>query len=196
MKVRKRGIVIPDLHYPLEDKAAVNCVVKAVEMIKLENGEVAGLWKSYLPGLVNWVLQMDTKNMREYLLDTYEKVGHLKSVRNSILLTSNNFNAIKNSFINLMTTSPGEKILSPTFGISFEVKSAVIVIESPVESPICISPPRVKSPRMLELPNTFSSPNDPVEEVSPIKLPEMVNEPVSLGFNCLLSSKAIFFLFL
>ena len=59
-------------------------------MIKLENGEVAGLWKSYLPGLVNWVLRMSTKEMREYLLDTYEKVDHLKAVRNSILLTSNN----------------------------------------------------------------------------------------------------------
>ena len=28
--------------------------------------------------------------MREYLLDTYEKVDHLRTVRNSILLTSNN----------------------------------------------------------------------------------------------------------
>jgi len=63
---------------------------EAVEMIKLENGEVNGLWKSYLPGLVNWVLEMDTKKMREYLLDTYEKVDHLRTVRNAILLTSNN----------------------------------------------------------------------------------------------------------
>ena len=59
-------------------------------MIKLENGQVNGLWKSYLPGLVNWVLEMDTNKMREYLLDTYEKVDHLRTVRNSILLTSNN----------------------------------------------------------------------------------------------------------
>ena len=63
---------------------------QAVEMVKLENGEVNGLWKSYLPGLVNWVLEMDSKDMREYLLDTYEKVHHLKGVRNNILLTSNN----------------------------------------------------------------------------------------------------------
>ena len=28
---------------------------------------------------------MDSKDMREYLLDTYEKVDHLKAVRNSIL---------------------------------------------------------------------------------------------------------------
>jgi len=74
-----------EFNRPLWDKNS-----EAVEMIKLENGEVKGLWKSYLPGLVNWVLKMDTKSMREYLLDTYEKVDHLKSVRNSILLTSNN----------------------------------------------------------------------------------------------------------
>ena len=74
-----------EFNRPLWDKNS-----QAVEMIKLENGEVNGLWKSYLPGLVNWVLEMDTKDMREYLLDTYEKVHHLKGVRNNILLTSNN----------------------------------------------------------------------------------------------------------
>lgn len=26
MKLKKRGIVIPDQHYPLEDRAAVECV--------------------------------------------------------------------------------------------------------------------------------------------------------------------------
>ena len=74
-----------EFNRPLWDKNS-----EAVEMIKLENGQVNGLWKSYLPGLVNWVLEMDTNKMREYLLDTYEKVDHLRSVRNSILLTSNN----------------------------------------------------------------------------------------------------------
>ena len=74
-----------EFNRPLWDKNS-----EAIEMIKLENGEVKGLWKSYLPGLVNWVLQMETKQMREYLLDTYEKVTHLKAVRNNILLTSNN----------------------------------------------------------------------------------------------------------
>ena len=38
-------------------------------MIKMENGVVKGLWKNYLPGLVNWVLQMSTQEMREYLLN-------------------------------------------------------------------------------------------------------------------------------
>jgi P4 family phage/plasmid primase-like protien len=74
-----------EFNRPLWDKNS-----EAVEMIKLENGQVNGLWKSYLPGLVNWVLEMETNKMREYLLDTYEKVDHLRTVRNSILLTSNN----------------------------------------------------------------------------------------------------------
>ena len=49
MKVQKRGIIIPDQHYPLEDKAAVNCVVKAIEKIKpdifVNLGDV-GEWES------------------------------------------------------------------------------------------------------------------------------------------------------
>ena len=35
MKLKNRGIIIPDQHYPLEDKAAVNCVVKAIQKIKM-----------------------------------------------------------------------------------------------------------------------------------------------------------------
>ena len=49
MKLKKRGIIIPDQHYPLEDKAAVNCVIKAIEMIKpdifVNLGDV-GEWES------------------------------------------------------------------------------------------------------------------------------------------------------
>ena len=74
-----------EFNRPLWDKNS-----EAKEMIKLENGVVKGLWKSYLPGLVNWVLGMTTQEMREYLLDTYEKVPSLKKVRNEILLNSNN----------------------------------------------------------------------------------------------------------
>ena len=74
-----------EFNRPLWDKNS-----EAKEMIKLENGVVKGLWKSYLPGLVNWVLSMTTQEMREYLLDTYEKVPSLKKVRNEILLNSNN----------------------------------------------------------------------------------------------------------
>ena len=74
-----------EFNRPLWDKNS-----EAKEMIKLENGVVKGLWKNYLPGLVNWVLEMKTEEMREYLLDTYEKVHSLKRVRNEILLNSNN----------------------------------------------------------------------------------------------------------
>lgn len=35
------------------------------------------------------------------------------------LLSDNNLAAIRNAFISLLTTSPGEKILNPTFGINF-----------------------------------------------------------------------------
>jgi len=74
-----------EFNRPLWDKNS-----EAKEMIKIESGIVKGLWKNYLPGLVNWVLAMKTEDMREYLLDTYEKVHSLKKVRNDILLTSNN----------------------------------------------------------------------------------------------------------
>jgi hypothetical protein len=34
LKLKKRGIVIPDQHYPLEDRAAVECVKKAILKVK------------------------------------------------------------------------------------------------------------------------------------------------------------------
>lgn len=74
-----------EFNRPLYDKSS-----EAKEMIKLDQGIVKGLWKNYLPGLVNWVLQMSEQEMREYLLDTYERVPSLKRVRNEILLNSNN----------------------------------------------------------------------------------------------------------
>ena len=49
MKLEKRGIVIPDQHYPLEDRAAVECVKKAILKIKpdvfVNLGDV-GEWES------------------------------------------------------------------------------------------------------------------------------------------------------
>lgn len=74
-----------EFNRPLYDKSS-----EAKEMIKLDQGIVKGLWKHYLPGLVNWVLQMSDDEMRQYLLDTYEIVPSLKRVRNEILLNSNN----------------------------------------------------------------------------------------------------------
>ena len=63
---------------------------EAKDMIKLESGYVSGVWKDYLSGLVNWVLEMDDQSMRQYLLDTNEMVPALRRVRNNILLNSNN----------------------------------------------------------------------------------------------------------
>ena len=63
---------------------------EAKDMIKIENGYISGLWKDYLSGLVNWVLEMDEQTMRQYLLDTTEMVPALRRVRNNILLNSNN----------------------------------------------------------------------------------------------------------
>ena len=62
----------------------------AKDMIKIDNGVISGVWRNYLPGLVNWVLQMSEVDMRRYLLDTQELVPALKKVRNTILLNSNN----------------------------------------------------------------------------------------------------------
>jgi P4 family phage/plasmid primase-like protien len=63
---------------------------EAKDMIKIQYGRVSGIWKDYLPGLVNWVLEMDEETMRQYLLDTNEMVPALRRVRNNILLNSNN----------------------------------------------------------------------------------------------------------
>lgn len=74
-----------EFNRPLYDRNS-----EAKEMIKLDNGIVKGMWRNYLPGLVNWVLAMSDQEMREYLLDTYEMVPSLRRVRNEILLNSNN----------------------------------------------------------------------------------------------------------
>jgi phage/plasmid-associated DNA primase len=63
---------------------------EAKDMIKIDKGSISGVWKDYLPGLVNWVLEMSEKDMRRYLLDTVEMVPALRRVRNNILLSSNN----------------------------------------------------------------------------------------------------------
>lgn len=46
--------------------------------------------------------------------DELLKKGQIQDIE-----TSNNLDAIRNAFISLLTTSPGEKILNPTFGINF-----------------------------------------------------------------------------
>ena len=74
-----------EFNRPLYNKSS-----EAKDMIKIDKGHVSGVWKDYLPGLVNWVLQMSEQDMRRYLLDTQELVPSLRKVRNNILLNSNN----------------------------------------------------------------------------------------------------------
>jgi putative DNA primase/helicase len=74
-----------EFNRPLYNKSS-----EAKDMIKIDKGRVSGLWKDYLPGLVNWVLAMSEQDMRRYLLDTQELVPSLRKVRNNILLNSNN----------------------------------------------------------------------------------------------------------
>jgi putative DNA primase/helicase len=74
-----------EFNRPLYDRNS-----EAKDMIKIEHGRVSGIWKDYLPGLVNWVMEMDEQTMRQYLLDTNEMVPALRRVRNNILLNSNN----------------------------------------------------------------------------------------------------------
>ena len=74
-----------EFNRPLYDRNS-----EAKDMIKIEHGRVSGIWKDYLPGLVNWVLEMDEQTMRQYLLDTNDMVPALRRVRNNILLNSNN----------------------------------------------------------------------------------------------------------
>ena len=81
--IRRRLTV--EFNRKLYDKSS-----QAKDMIKIEKGRVVGEWKTYLPGLINWVLEMSEKEMRRYLLDTYEAAPSLKKVRNTIMLTSNN----------------------------------------------------------------------------------------------------------
>ena len=81
--IRRRLTV--EFNRKLYDKSS-----EAKDMIKIEKGRVVGEWKNYLPGLINWVLEMNEKEMRRYLLDTYEAAPSLKRVRNTIMLTSNN----------------------------------------------------------------------------------------------------------
>ena len=49
MKLKERGIIVPDQHFPLQDDAAINCVVKAIKKVKpdvfVNLGDV-GEWES------------------------------------------------------------------------------------------------------------------------------------------------------
>lgn len=98
-----------EFNRPLYDKNS-----EAKDMIKIQDGYISGLWKDYLSGLVNWVLEMDEQTMRQYLLDTVEMVPALRRVRNNILLNSNNLIEWMQSEVVAAdhVTAVGKKILS------------------------------------------------------------------------------------
>ena len=49
-----------EFNRPLYDKSS-----EAKDMIKIDTGRVSGVWRNYLPGLVNWVLEMSDEDMRQ-----------------------------------------------------------------------------------------------------------------------------------
>jgi len=73
MKITKRGIVIPDQHFPIHSQPAVNCVLKAIELVKpdifINLGDV-GEWASVSP----WQYKGNRKRPPlEYVIPEVEK---------------------------------------------------------------------------------------------------------------------------
>jgi len=70
--VVKRAIVTPDKHFPYEDKPAINCLNKAIEIVKpdvyIDLGDV-GEWESFS----HWKWKRKKKPPLEYILPTLEK---------------------------------------------------------------------------------------------------------------------------
>ena len=73
MNITKRGIVIPDQHFPIHSQRAVNCVLKAMDIVKpdifVNLGDV-GEWRSVSP----WKYKGNRKRPPlEYVLPEVEK---------------------------------------------------------------------------------------------------------------------------
>ena len=73
MRIVKRGIVIPDQHFPIHSQEAVNCVLRAIEIVKpdifINLGDV-GEWESVSP----WKYKGNRKRPPlEYVLPEVEK---------------------------------------------------------------------------------------------------------------------------
>ena len=70
-KEHRRAIVIPDVHFPLQDDAAVNVVLKAIKMVKPNIfvclGDL-GEWKSVSP----WRYKRRKRPPLEFTLDELE----------------------------------------------------------------------------------------------------------------------------
>tara|TARA_R100001530_G_scaffold92851_1_gene64450 strand:+ start:52 stop:837 length:786 start_codon:yes stop_codon:yes gene_type:complete len=70
--VVKRAIVTPDKHFPYEDKAAINCLVKAIEIVKpdlyIDLGDV-GEWEAFS----HWKYKRRKTPPLEYLIEDFDK---------------------------------------------------------------------------------------------------------------------------
>jgi len=68
----KRAIIAPDTHFPLHDQAAVNCVLKAIKMVKpsifIHLGDL-GEWES----VSGWKYKRRKRPPLEYILPEIEK---------------------------------------------------------------------------------------------------------------------------
>jgi predicted phosphodiesterase len=82
MKIVRRGIVIPDQHFPIHSQEAVNCVLRAIELVKpdifINLGDV-GEWESVSP----WKYKGNRKRPPlEYVLPEVEK--EIKAVNDGL----------------------------------------------------------------------------------------------------------------
>ena len=111
--------------------------------------------------------------------DQIEKPDNLKDLK-----TATNFEAIKNSLINLITTFPGQKILNPEFGINFGdllflpvSKARAITIGESINNNVVGFEPRVKF-NVIEVIADIT--NQEYELNIEISIPEFDNNPLNL----------------
>ena len=111
--------------------------------------------------------------------DEIEKPDNLKDLK-----TATNFEAIKNSLINLITTFPGQKILNPEFGINFGdllflpvSKARAITIGEAINNNVVGFEPRVKF-NVIEVIADIT--NQEYELNIEISIPEFDNNPLNL----------------
>ena len=71
-EIIKRGIITPDKHFPLEDKAAIKCLIKAIEIVRpdtyVDLGDV-GEWSAFS----HWKFARIKKPPLEYLIEDFDK---------------------------------------------------------------------------------------------------------------------------
>lgn len=98
-----RAVVIPDTHAPLVDKAAFNCVLRAIELVKPTHvillGDI-GEWESVNhhrhkrirkpdPQEVSHDVRCDVRAVRKQIIDPLDMVCAATKVKQKVLLTGN-----------------------------------------------------------------------------------------------------------